>query len=335
MPIARSESQTLITGVYRTGSEFLAQVLDSHPALSVTMYRVNVLRFVWNRFDPICEEDHWRAALDEVAGRLKARYAMDLNRNEIEGELRGRDHFGYGDFYDVVMSSLYLDRKITHWGEKCQLVWRDIPSFLEMMPNGRAITIVRDPRSVLASFKHYTYTPSPTYLEAVFNCFDAMKCSLKMQASLPDDRFIVVRYEDLARNALRVANDLFGFMRLDRLLTLPDLSARSDAYGNTWQANSAFHEAIGSSAFDVESSINRWKELLSLTEVGLTETVCGPLMEEFGYQRSEYEVSLDDIVRIFEDDDRISTHFRNWAQLKTGIQAFPTDPLDPQNWRSR
>ena len=35
-------------------------------------------------------------------------------------------------------------------------MWREIPTFIGMLPNAKAIHIIRDPRSVLASFKKYT-----------------------------------------------------------------------------------------------------------------------------------------------------------------------------------
>ena len=51
-----SRSQTLITGTYRSGSEYLTLLLDSHPELSATMYRVNLIRFMFRRYDPISDK---------------------------------------------------------------------------------------------------------------------------------------------------------------------------------------------------------------------------------------------------------------------------------------
>ena len=41
--------------------------------------------------------------------------------------------------YDVMMSELWLDDGKSNWAEKCQLVWREIPDFLDRMPFGRAV----------------------------------------------------------------------------------------------------------------------------------------------------------------------------------------------------
>ena len=42
------------------------------------------------------------------------------------------------------------------------------------MTNGKAIHILRDPRSVMLSYKKFTYHRKPAYLSAAFNSVDAM-----------------------------------------------------------------------------------------------------------------------------------------------------------------
>ena len=65
-----SKSQTLITGTYRSGSEFLTLLLNSHPELAATMYRVNLIRFVFQRYDPILKLNNLKAALLDTNKRL-------------------------------------------------------------------------------------------------------------------------------------------------------------------------------------------------------------------------------------------------------------------------
>ena len=45
-----SQSQTLITGVYRTGSEFLTYLIDTHPDIMASMYKINLMRFYYGRY---------------------------------------------------------------------------------------------------------------------------------------------------------------------------------------------------------------------------------------------------------------------------------------------
>jgi hypothetical protein len=56
-------------------------------------------------------------------------------------------------------------------------------------------------------------------------------------------------------------------------------------------------------------------------------------MPEFGYETSGIRAPLADILRLFADDTTMTEHVRHWALTGEGMEAFPTDPLDPVNWR--
>ena len=327
-----SKSQTLITGVYRTGSEFLAGLLNQNPDISVTMYSVNVLRFIFEKYDPIWEKSQYTSALNDLADRLKVRYERILNKEEIIIQLQKMGKFGYGVFYDVVMNSLYLKNEETHWAEKNQLLWREIPQFLEMMPNGKAILIYRDPRSVLLSFKHMTNSQPPAYLGAIFNCYDSMQHVETYKKELPPDRYRSIKYEDLARNPQKKVNELFEFLGLKTRNDDIDQTKFTDGYGNPWKSNSSFEKDSNPNKFDVEASISRWKDKLSAEEIQFTEGICGSLMEDFGYSLTYRKIDWPNVLRLFIEDETILDHFRKWLLSGQGIEAFPSDPLDPKNW---
>lgn len=330
----QSASQTLITGVYRTGSEFVALLAGCHPALSVTMYSVNVLRFTCGRFEPISERRQYLAALDELEQRLAARYNRTFPRAEILAVLERAGRVDYGLFYDTVMSALYLRPPAAHWAEKNQLLWREIPLFLNMMPNGKAILVLRDPRSVLVSFRKYTYAPPPAYLGAVFNCYDAMQKALRFQRELSPERFLTVRYEDAAAAPQAAAERIWRFLSLEGTHDVNDRRNWRDAYGRPWHANSSFHANEDASAFDISRSIRRWEEEISAPERALAEGVCGDLMREFGYDAGAGPGDWLPVLRLFIEDEQVTGYFRHWLKTGEGIEAFPTDPLNPENWGS-
>lgn len=329
-----SLGQTLITGVYRTGSEYLAQLVGCHPGVAVGMYSVNGLRFIDGRYDPFSKRQNYLAALNDTATRVKERYGQTVDIPSVLQELDRLDHVDYGSFYDVLMCHLYLRQPATQWAEKNQLLWREIPRFLEMMPNGRVILILRDPRSVLVSFKHYTYAAPPAYLGAIFNCFDAMIHAKRYQREMPD-RVLVVRYEDAARNPQQVSEQCWQFLELQGRYDVAANRGWVDAYGRPWHANSSFQDQSNGRPFDVADSLERWRSRISDAELGLTEGICGDLMEEFGYQRADAR-SIDwlEAMRLFIDSPLVLGYFRRWLMDGEGIEAFPTDPLKPENWRN-
>jgi len=326
-----SKSQTLITGVYRTGTEYISQLINCHPHISVTMYSVNILRFIYNKYNPISKKDNYIAALDSLYERIQERYNLILNKGEIIEVLSKYKNIDYGILYDVVMRSLYLKPPAECWAEKNQLLWREIPIFLNMMPNGKAILIVRDPRSILLSFKKYTYAKPPAYIGAVFNALDAMQHGLEYTNQYPD-QFCSIRYEDAAINPDETVRKIWHFLGLKGEYQINNQPNWVDAYGNPWHANSSFHKNDDLRSFDVESSINRWKTDLNEKEISLVEGVCGEMMQKYDYSLTVNTYDWLSIMRLFAHDDTITDHFRKWLLTGKGIELFPTDPVDPKNW---
>jgi DNA-binding MarR family transcriptional regulator len=327
-----SASQTLITGVYRTGSEYIAQIVGCHPEIAVSMYGMNALRFVYGRFDPIERRDRYRAALEAIAERMHSRYQREVPVEALLSRLAAARRVTYGLLYDEVMCALYLQPPARHWAEKNQLLWREIPQFLASMPNGRAILVLRDPRSVLVSFKKYTYAPPPAYLGAVFNCLDAMQHAERYRDG-HDRRVMVLRYEDAAREPQACAARIWSFLGLESGHEVADRGNWKDAYGRPWHANSSFHAAEDARPFDVANSIDRWKKEITPEELALTQAVCGGLMPAWGYPLAP-AAGAEAGLQLAGDDPLVNGYIRHWLATGEGIQAFPTDPIDPKNWRN-
>ncbi len=326
----QSLGQALITGVYRSGSEFVSLLISGHPDLSATMYHVNALRFLSGRYEPIADAGNLARAVADTATRLEERYGIEMDTGRVLSRCRNLETIDVCTVYDVIMSELWLGGGKRHWAEKCQLVWREVPEFLDLMPCGRAILVIRDPRSILASFKRYTYAPPPAYLGAILNCLDAMTKALTYLDRFPPDRFRVVRYEGAAREPAAVAAELFEFLGLDPASGPVDRSRWTDSLGNPWVANSAFAE--NDSDFDVEKAIERWKGGLKDWEIALTETVCGSCMTAFGYELSGLIADWSDVLPVIRSDNDLNSRFEHWRTTGEGMQAFPTDPVDSRNW---
>ena len=325
-----SKSQTLITGVYRTGSEYLTQLLGCHPELHASMYRVNVLRFMYRRYDPIGFSENQQRALEDLNERLRMRYEMQVDVGKILEKVRNIPGLSYGSLYDLIMSELYLKDGLKHWAEKVQLMWREIPIFLGMMPNGRALHIIRDPRAVLASFKRYTAHAYPACLGAVFNCFDAMMSALQHQRAF-GDHVRSVRYEELVVDPEKVTNKIWEFLGLSPGHSL-DKEGWKDAFGKEWHSNSSFHENTPEDAFDAQRTLDGWRDVLTQEEIGLTEHVCGNLMQHFDYEPSGVSFDLQKLESFVQGDQCISGYYDGWKRLGLGIEEFPADPLDKTTW---
>ena len=313
----KSLNQTLITGCYRSGTEYITQLLNNHPNLASTMYTTNFMRYYYNRYDPI--QQNYKQLIKDAKETIKKRWKKTLNTEQLIEYLKTQKEITYGLIYDAMMSDLFLKKSKTRWAEKTQLVWREIPDFLTMFPTGKAILIIRDPRSVLASFKKYTYAPEPLYLGAIFNCYDSMKYSLEYKKRY-SDRFLQIKYEDILTNPEFTIKSIFTFLNLSTNHDLFSQKNWKDARGEPWKDNTAFGK------FDKELAIQRWKENLKEWEISMCEEINQPYMEFNGYQLSGRKVNWN-----YSENEDISRYLDNWTK-GNGIQEFPTDPLKPANW---
>lgn len=328
-PRIESRSQILISGCYRSGTEYFSLLLSNHPDLAVTMYTTSFMRYSYDRYNPINLKKNYTALLNEAEKRIKLRWNKKLNIKDIILVCDKEKNVSYDKLYDLMMTSLFLNKNKKIWAEKIQLVWRQIPNFLEMYPNGKAINIIRDPRSVLASFKKHTYNPEPAYIGAVFNCYDSMQKSMIYQKKYKK-KFLLIKYEDLVLNPKKILKKTFKFLDINEDNISLDQSKWIDSYGKKWKYNSEFMS--NDMEFNTEKSIHRWKGNLSNSEIALCEYINKNLMKKYGYELHQRNVEKKEIVNLFKKNNKIIKYYDNWLLKKEGIQEFPNDPLDSSNW---
>lgn len=329
----RSKMQVLITGCYRSGTEYVTLLLNNHPELSANMYIVSFMRFCYDRYNPVEQEPNYSRLVFDAAQRIRSRWRRNLNVHQILDSCEKVEAVTYALLYDLMMVDLFLTDKVQSWAEKTQLVWTKIPAFLEMFPKGKAIHIVRDPRSVLASFKKFTYAPEPAYLGAIFNCYDSMSSSLAYKEQFEASHYYLLKYEDILISPEETLNDLFNFLDLSADHDLLSEEGWKDAHGNPWHHNSAFLPANAPGGeFDKSVAINRWKNNLSNWEVALCETVNGELLDIYGYERSDVTEAWPTLLTPLLSDDKLTAYLRGWLVVGKGVEEFPTDPIKPENW---
>jgi len=291
------------------------------------------MRFCYDRYNPVEKRGNYSRLLFDAAQRIRYRWGKNLNVYGILDYCEQLENVTYSLLYDLMMSSLFLNDQVHNWAEKTQLVWTKIPAFLEMFPKGKAINVVRDPRSVLASFKKVTYAPEPAYLGAIFNCFDSMNASVAYKERFGSNRFYSIKYEDLLTAPRETLSDIFDFLGLTKDHDLLSQDGWKDARGAPWHHNSAFlPKNAKSSAFINSDSINRWKDNLESWEIALCEAVIGDTLDAFGYKPSGISENWQRYLQSVLCDSKLTRYLDRWLNEGQGVEEFPTDPLKPENW---
>ena len=330
--ITRSDLQVLITGCYRSGTGYSSVLLNNHPKFVATTYTTSFMRYSYNRYNPINKEKNYIALLNEAKKRIKDRWKRNLNTKKIIAICKNEKKITYALLYDLMMGDLFLDKSVTKWGEKTQLVWRQIPDFFKMFPNGKAINIIRDPRSVLASFKKSTYNPEPAYLGAIFNCFDSMQKSYDYKKKY-GSKFLSFRYEDIALSPKKTLKKIYKFLNLKSDHDLLNEKKWLNADGSKFIHNSVFaSKNERKDEFDFKGSINRWRSQLSSSEIAFCQFINKDHMKLYDYKISTKDKDWDKLLPIIFNNNKILSYLKKWVLINEGIQEFPNNPLDPKNW---
>ena len=257
--------QILVTGVYRSGTEYFANLLGEHPHISVSMYTINSLRFMYNKYGK--KKINKKKLLNDLEKRLweKHKIKIKINRKKFLKLKR------YGEIYDFLMSKIYCKRNKI-WAEKNQLLWRQTDLFLKTMPNGKVIHILRDPRNVMASFKKFTNSRKPNYLSSALNSLDAM-IYCKKHLNHYNDKFLLIKYEDLLNETSKTMFKVFNFLNLKKKIIRP--KKKYFLNNKKWVVNSSFQNNIKcSNNFNNKKSLYSYKKNLTLFDRMFVEKIC-------------------------------------------------------------
>lgn len=328
MSLGRIENETpiLLTGVYRSGTGILHQVVAAHPDVSMTYDTVKFLRFGLGRFDPI--EERYQQLVHETQRRLSIRWGIPFDVARVNSLIEFEEKITYAHVYRALMRTILLDGPFDarRWGEKNAMVWQEVPQFLHMFPNGQVIHIMRDPRDTVASYKKMTFEPMYTYLDAALNCLHAMHRVEEYQRQYGEKRIMVVRLEDLTANPETTARGLCAFLDLEYSAEMLNPSRFKDKVGGPWRHNSAF----GVENFGILQDVERWRSNLTPAEVAFVEMIAAPMMQRYGYKSSGKAPSRQvwhDMYAFFQDS-YIKEGYELWIATGDGQQRYRTDPTE-------
>lgn len=312
----------LISGVYRSGTTFLTAVLNRIPSISAAS-TVKYLRFCLPHHKDLDDPVALDRLLQETATRISVRWNLKLDLVGVMEKLINRPK-NHATVCDAIMSTLMLDGGETRWAEKLAMQWRDIPTFLEMFPDGQVIHIFRDPRDVTSSYKKLTYEPWPAFMDASLNCKAAMTEVPKLREQHGADRILILRAEDMAHDLAGQMRIICDFLQEPFRPEFAELSTYGEIKGDSWRTNTSFDEASD----NYTKAQPRWREALTPEELFLVELFCQPEMQAFGYVGSGQDIKTLDGVRLSEilSDEWFSSRVTTYLHTGRPEQGYRSDP---------
>jgi hypothetical protein len=240
----------------RSGSTLFRLILDAHPRISIS------------------EETGFMgglAAAKVIPGWTRGRNWFErLGYSEQEFDARLRD------FYAGMFQRHARSRGKQRWGEKTPFHSGHIAQMATVFPDAVFVAIVRHPGAVVHSLvEKFHYDP----VDAVAYWESTNKEIVRRGLELADDRFALLRYEDLVEQPEATLHELVDFLDepwSEDLLRHNDVQAAQGA-PRISAGNTRTRDAINADL------AHRWADSLDDAARGLLETRAGPLARFFGY----------------------------------------------------
>src|SRR4051794_2745744 len=254
------EGPVFIVGTMRSGSTLFRLILDAHPRIAIS------------------EETGFMGGLAAAKHIPNWRHGRNwferLGYSEQEFDARLRE------FYSGMFERHARSQGKQRWGEKTPFHARHIAQMATVFPDSVFLGIVRHPGAVVHSLVekfHYEAADAVTYWDST------NKEILRRALELPDDRFALVRYEDLVgqpEETLRELVDFLGEPWSDDLLRHNDVQAARGT-PRISAGSTRTRDAISGDL------AHRWADSLGEGTRRMLDSTAGPLARFFGYEPAE------------------------------------------------
>ena len=315
-----------VSGVYRSNSTFLAAVIGCHEEYQATSSLVKFTRFCLGRFDPIDLPGNQERLVRETHARVSTRWDV---RFDVDATLAcaRRDGGTYAALYNAIMAQILIDNGSpgVQWVEKVAMMWGAIPDFLSMFPNGKVLHVLRDPRSVAASYKRITNEPGVTYLDAAFNTVHAIQSLERCIAEFGGNRVMMVRSEDLLEAPEDWVRRICAFLEVPFSPRMMEPETHGHILGEEWRTNTSFCGIL--TGFHPPSS--RWRDAMTRAETIFVEMVSQPYLAKYGYQADDHFPTRKDWNEIygFLEDPFFRERFGRLLHTGEGSEGYRTNPF--------
>lgn len=293
--MAEPGSPLFVVGTPRSGTTLVSEVLGAHPdvAMAPETHYYNVFALDCDREDCLAEAASRRGYVERLlASEAFARMDLPADVDErVLAALEAGDEPGHGDVLGTILAGYADELGAARPGEKTPRHVEWVPRILDDFPEGRVVSVVRDPRDVALSQDRAPWESTVWRSAKEWRRHQAMADDHR--EAYPE-RFREVRYEDLLEDPAGVVEDLCGFLDLDyqdRMLAFHEEET------TTFEEDQEPWKEKAKEPID-PSNKGKWRDGMRPEERWIVERVAGDGMAARGYERSSPELGLGGRARL-------------------------------------
>ena len=266
--------------------------------------------------------------------RLKIRYNIDINEEKVIKEVF-KKKLSYKSIYDELMKEqLRINPSITICGEDSAMNWRFIEKFNKLYKKAKIIHIIRDPRSIFASWKKITYQKKD-YWGCIVNCIDNMNYASHYKKHKKKNNYMAVKFEDVLLRPEFYAKKFSKFLNIDYEKQMVQPKKWNKIFKNKFAS-------LGWSSIEKKSidgfflnRLDAWKTILTKKEIILIEYFLKKNLTEWSYELSGNKINksyIKDFNKIINTSPYLKKIFKNFKMNRVGSDQLKNNPRDPKTW---
>ena len=242
----------LISQVQRSGGSLLSQLFDGHPELHAHPHELKIgypKKYMWPKIDLNEHPQRWLEMLfeDKVIEHSKGGYKKERKQDEVFPfifmpsvqrkvflrYLSSVDSITLRDVFDAYMTSYFgawinnqnrygQKKYVTAFTPRLAMIEDNMESFFEVYPDGRLLSIVRDPKNWYPSAVRHRSNVYGDIRKSIDLWKTSTKAALRNKKKYRE-RVCIVRFEDLVSKTESVMSYMADFLRInfDNILLVP------------------------------------------------------------------------------------------------------------------
>jgi hypothetical protein len=270
-----------IVGAGRSGTTLLRLMLNAHPDIAIP----SESHFI----APLIRDFGAQTTLS--GGSLERATAMVASSEEWrrdfahgEAELRaavGSDPLTVAELVDRVFR-LEVGPEPARWGDKTPANLHWVGPLLTCFPDGQAIAIVRDPRDVHMSLVPLEWFGTSTWDIGRYLARNTTSIA-RWREQYPNERFHVVRYEDLVLETERTLKELCSVLGVPYVREMDAFFEHAATHVQPWELDTGIHQKLLRAPSPDDAG--RWQREGSRRDHAEIEALTVETIEMFGYER--------------------------------------------------
>lgn len=278
-----------IVGPSRSGTTLLQVMLSSHQHITIppeTHFFHHLPRLKKHFGDSLDEKGKWQIVKywQDYHSRMRD---LGLSKILIKDAVAQCNPYTLEELFIIYLTLYGKNRSKTVIGEKTPRHIMHVEDILKAFPKAKIIALFRDPRATALSEKKASFGSPSVYVTARRWVKYAAR-HLAYSQELPDDQYMMVRYEDLIQKPESILKSISSFLNVpfeEQMLKYYERAEHEKGFPEHERWKTGTEKPIQ------KDRNQRWKQELTPEEIQLIQRKVSGYMEELGYELMKNELT--------------------------------------------